>query len=236
MDRSSLRMSTSRLCDHLSLDDFVFLNPTGVSLSPDDTRSNFFKHVGLEETIYRHRLIYRKMKTEARAGMERLFSTRKSLQPELMDNPHVQPPYNLLQITESAFQQQVERIYECSSKQTRGIYDIVGGSNGNWAIRWMLWRVIQSRLAQEVRATSSGADTTCSSMWSASTKSSVAGPPTPHTGPTCFTITSAYDLSDSEGWDDLEPRIKIIKEDPDVAYRKPTNRGRNSFWSDVMNT
>lgn len=253
MDRSSLRMPTSRLCDQLSLDDFVFLDPTGVSLNPDDTRSNFFKHIGLNETIFRHRLIYRRMKVrrlalapssyvltldqaEARAGMDRLFSTRKSLQPELMDNPHVLPPYNLLQITESAFQQQVEKIYESSSKQTRGIYDIVGGSNGNWAIRWMLWRVIQSRLAEEARATSSGADTTCSSVYSSRTKSSFAGPPTPHTASTCYTITSLYDYSDSEGWDDMEPRIKIIKEEPEAVYRKPAARGRNSFWADVMNT
>lgn len=62
MDLSYLQMPTSRLCNHLSLDDFVFLNPTGVSLAPDDTRTNFFLHIGLQENIYRHRLIYRKMK------------------------------------------------------------------------------------------------------------------------------------------------------------------------------
>lgn len=170
--------------------------------------------------------------------MSRLFSTRKSLQPELVGNPHVVPPYNLLQITECAFQQEVQRIYEGSSKQTRGIYDIVGGSNGNWAIRWMLWRVIQSRLAEEAHENSRGADLTCSrpsTTCSSATKSSFAGPQTPHTSSTCYTITS-YDYSDSEGWDDAETKIKIIKEEPDVSYRKSSSRGHNSFWADVMNT
>lgn len=171
--------------------------------------------------------------------MDRLFSTRKSLQPELVNDPLVLPPYNLSQITEVSFQQQVEKVYETSSKQTRGIYDIIaGGNSGNWAIRWMLWRVIQRRLAEEARATSSGADTVCSipSTCCSSMKYSLEGLQTPQTSPTCYTIASSHDYSDSEGWDDATPKIKIIKEELDVSYRRPPTLGRSSFWADVMNT
>lgn len=161
------------------------------------------------------------------------------MHPELVGDRHVVPPFNLVQITESAFQQQVEKIYEASSRQTRGIYDIVGGSNGNWAIRWMLWRVIQTRLAEEVRATSSGADTTCSmpSMCSSSSsKYSLPSLQTPRTSSTCYAITSSQYGSDSEGWDDVETKIRVIKKEHDDSWSKSPNLGRNSFWMDVMNT
>lgn len=168
--------------------------------------------------------------------MERLFSTRHSLQPELVDDYRVLPPFNLKQITESAFQHQVEKIYDASSRQTRGIYDIIGGNNGNWAIRWMLWRVIQSRLAEEMRATSSGADTICSvpSLCSSTTSSSGSAFQAPRAS--CYAITSSNYDSDSEDWDDFGTRIRIIKKEPDDSFRKSSTLACSTFWMDVMNT
>jgi hypothetical protein len=84
--------------------------------------------------------------------MERLFKSRKSLQPELMDDASVRPPFSLTQITETAFQRQVEKIYRLASSQTRGIYDLTKTEHaGNWVIRWMLWRVVQARQRQHQR-------------------------------------------------------------------------------------
>lgn len=170
--------------------------------------------------------------------MERLFSTRKSLQPELIRDLHIVPPYNLTQITESAFQREVEKIYEASSKQTRGIYDIVGGNNGNWAIRWMLWHVVQGRLAEEVQATSSGADNECSrpSTCTSAMRGSFLGLQTPQTSPACYTIRSSHDYSDSDDWEYGESKVTIIKQENDASYHKPAITGRSSFWADVMNT
>lgn len=88
--------------------------------------------------------------------MERLFKSRNSLQPELIQDETISPPFSLTQISETAFQRQVEKIYESASSQTKGIYDLTRTDHeGNWVIRWMLWRVIQSRQKRLVRAMSS---------------------------------------------------------------------------------
>jgi hypothetical protein len=53
----------ARLCSRLSPEDFLnFDGPTGLSASPGSPRCDFFLHLGLHETTYRHRVLYRKMK------------------------------------------------------------------------------------------------------------------------------------------------------------------------------
>ncbi len=53
----------TKLCARLSLDDFLcFEVLTDVAPTPDDSRSTFFYHLGLQETCYRHRMLYSKMK------------------------------------------------------------------------------------------------------------------------------------------------------------------------------
>ncbi|KAJ8605968.1 hypothetical protein MRB53_041261 [Persea americana] len=102
--------------------------------------------------------------------MNRLFETRKSLQTELIDDDTVQPPFSLTQITDFAFQREVQTIYQLASKQTRGFYDINRQADGlNWVIHWMLWRVIRSAQNLEIVSASSGAETDCSMLSTCST-------------------------------------------------------------------
>lgn len=230
-----------RLCSRLSPDDFLtFDGPTGSSVSPNDTRGEFFLHLGLHESNYRHRVLYRKMKSEARAGMERLFQSRKSLQQELIHDLTVVPPFSLVQMTEVAFQQEIKQIYDTASSSTKGIYDIVGGRNGNWVIRWMLWRVVQTRLSEETRASSSGTETDSSI--------SVCSPAMEYSLPTPLSLTksspkrdsswlSAYNYSDSEDWDESEVKTKRIKikadPDPVLSRRRQTLKPRG-YWDHVL--
>jgi hypothetical protein len=56
-------MRGTRLCTALTSDDFLCFNgPTGITVEPNDTRGNFFLHLGLKETNFRHRQIYNRMK------------------------------------------------------------------------------------------------------------------------------------------------------------------------------
>lgn len=229
-------LSTKRLCSRLSMDDFLsFDGPTGISVGPDGTRSDFFLHLGLSEPNNRHRNIYRRMKQEAKAGMDRLFGTRKCLQPELVDDESVQAPYNLKQITEWAFQREVGHIYENASTRTKGIYDIIRTSNGsNWVIRWMLWRVIQAAQDRTARATSSGGETECSMLTTCSTATDYPSVRTDDTSPLYWpSVVTPCDLSDSEDWDVCKVKPKVVRDE--FVFKKPRLPTTPSkFWADVM--
>lgn len=222
----------------LSDDDFLsFDGPTGVTVEPDGPRGDFFHHLGLREHNCRHIQLYRKMKQEAKAGMARLFDTRKSLQPELIDDESVQPPYSLTQITEFAFQRQVEAIYQLSSKQTHGFYEINRQEDGtNWVIRWMLWRVIRARHSLEIQAAGGGAETDCSMLSTCSTamEYSIPSVQTEQASPKWWLADSAspHQFSDSEDWEDREVKPKI---EPGVTSPNRNPRKR-SYWDHVMDT
>lgn len=228
-------MSTGRLCDHLSLDDFLsFDGPTGVTVAPDDTRENFFLHLGLDNHNYRHRLLYKKMKQEARAGMRRLFETRDCLHPHLVHDETVSIPYSLEQITELAFRGEVGNIYEKASKQTREFYAIIGSGDGsNWAIRWMLWRVVQSaqRRSLEAQPNNHDLETECTPSSVGSTVMDFPSPTaeTEQTSPMCW--ISPREASDAEPW---TPSQTVVKPDPDMPFHKP-DIARHGFWEHVMN-
>ncbi|KAK4623923.1 hypothetical protein CLAFUW4_06404 [Fulvia fulva] len=237
-DVASLRdaFDNKRLCSRLSMDDFLsFDGPTGIAVGPDGTRSDFFLHLGLSERNNRHRIIYRRMKQEAKNGMERLFDTRKSLQPEMVDDDSVQAPYNLKQITEWAFQRQVEHIYDNASINTRGIYDIIRtGDGSNWVIRWMLWRVIQCAQDRVIRATSSGGETECSTLTTCSTATDHSSVRTEETSPAYWPSTvSPHDFSDSDDWDPSELKSKVVRDE--YVFTKPRlPQTPSKFWAHVM--
>ena len=47
----------------LSLDDFVLTDgPTGVVVAPNESKHNFFRHLGLSQSNYMHQVLYEKMK------------------------------------------------------------------------------------------------------------------------------------------------------------------------------
>ena len=231
-----------RLCAQLSLDDFLsFDGFTGLTVAPDDTRRNFFRHLGLQERNHRHRLIYRRMKREARVAMQRLFDSRKCLRPELVDDETVVLPYRLDQIAESSFQQEVEKIYKTASRQTRGIYDLTNTGDGrHWVIRWMLWRVVRQCEKREWQASSSGAETDSSMLSTCSTATDYPSVRTEHFSPPYSSPTwmmsglTPHDYSDSEDWEEPEP--KVIKMDPDEhVFLKPAIPSRKTaFWDHVM--
>ncbi|EME45706.1 hypothetical protein DOTSEDRAFT_71413 [Dothistroma septosporum NZE10] len=229
-------LGAKRLCSRLSMDDFLsFDGPTGIAVGPDGTRSDFFLHLGLSERNLRHMIIYEKMKQEAKAGMERLFDTRRCLQPELLDNESVQAPYNLKQITEWAFQCEVEKIYETASSRTRGIYDIIStGDGSNWVIRWMLWRVIQGAQDHKARAISSGGETDCSTLTNCSTAVDYPSIRTDDVSPAYWPNTiSSRDLSDCEDWETPEIKREMVRDDP--VFKKPRPPPTPSkFWIHVL--
>lgn len=229
-------LKSKRLCSRLSMDDFLsFDGPTGTAVGPDGTRSDFFLHLGLSERNHRHRILYRRMKQEAKAGMERLFDTRKCLQPELVDDESVQAPYNLKQITEWAFQREIEKVYECASSRTRGIYDIIHtGEGNNWVIRWMLWRVVQAAQDRVSRATSSGGETDCSMLTTCSTATDYPSVRTDETSPAYWpSMVSPHDFSDSEDWDTSEVKHKVVRDE--FVFKKPRIPTTPSkFWAHVM--
>jgi hypothetical protein len=135
-----------------------------------------------------------------------------------------------------AFQQEVERIYNTASVSTKGIYDIVGGPNGNWVIRWMLWRVIQARLTDETRASSSGTDTDASiPVYSPPAEYSLPTPQSNNTSPKRSSIRySAYDSSDSEDWGEHGTKVTIKPEPDSVILPKPQHYQRRSYWENVL--
>ena len=230
-------LNGKRLCSRLSMDDFLsFDGPTGVAVVPDGTRSEFFLHLGLSERNHRHRILYRRMKQEAKAGMERLFGTRKCLQPELVDDESVQAPYNLKQITEWAFQREVDRVYEDASPRTRGIYDIIRtGDGSNWVIRWMLWRVVQAAQDRVARATSSGGETDHSTtLTTCSTATDYRSVRTDRASPAYWaSMVSPHDYSDSEDWDTSEGKSKVVRDE--AVFKKPRLPTTPSkFWAHVM--
>lgn len=233
-------MTSKRLCTRLSDDDFLsFDGPTGVTVEPDGPRSDFFHHLGLREHNHRHRMLYRRMKQEAKAGMNRLFETRKSLRPDIVDDESVQPPYSLKQISELAFQRQLEAIYQLASKQTQGFYEINRQEDGiNWVIRWMLWRVIQARQNQEIRSasSSSGAETDCSMLSTCSTviEYSIPSVQTEQFSPTWWMSKSAspHTFSDSEDWKERDAKPSVI---PEGVVQKSNPRKR-TYWDHVMDT
>ncbi|KAI5361954.1 hypothetical protein Slin15195_G056030 [Septoria linicola] len=233
-------MPGTKLCSRLSLDDFLCFNgPTGVTVAHDDSRSNFFHHLGLQENSYRHRMLYSKMKQEAKAGMQRLFDSPYSLASDIMQDKTVAPPYSVNQMSEVAFQQEVKNIYARASRSTRGIYDLTRTDNGqNWVIRWMLWHVIQGRESQVARVTSSAGETDCSasSSYSAKMEWSPASYSTARTSPTWVTATvSPYDCSDSEDWDiDYQVQVKIKKESTIAESKAPHTPRKSAFWDHVM--
>ncbi|KAF2163263.1 hypothetical protein M409DRAFT_57557 [Zasmidium cellare ATCC 36951] len=231
-------MTSKRLCLRLSDDDFLSCDgPTGLTVEPDGPRRDFLHHVGLKEHIYRHMLLYRKMKQEAKAGMSRLFETRKSLQAELVDDESVQPPYTLIQITDFAFQREVQTIYQLASKQTRGFYDINQQADGvNWVIHWMLWRVIRATPNQEISSASSGVETDCSMLSTCSTamEYSIPSVRTEQPSPKWWmnSSLSPHNFSDSEDLGEREVKPKI---EPGLDSRKLNPRKR-SYWGHVMDT
>ncbi|KAK4502488.1 hypothetical protein PRZ48_005913 [Zasmidium cellare] len=231
-------MTSKRLCARLSDDDFLsFDGPTGVTVEPDGPRRDFLHHVGLREHNYRHMMLYRKMKQEAKAGMNRLFETRKSLQAELVDDETVQPPFSLTQITDFAFQREVQTIYQMASKQTRGFYEINRQPDGlNWVIHWMLWRVIRSAQTQELSSASSGAETDCSMLSTCSTamEYSIPSVRTEQPSPRWWlnSSLSPHTFSDSE---DVVERDVKPKLEPGTESHKLNPRKR-SYWDHVMDT
>ncbi|CAK4020854.1 Hypothetical predicted protein [Lecanosticta acicola] len=235
-------MTEMRLCTQLSLDDFLCIDGlTGVTVLPDDTRRNFFRHLGLQEHNYRHRLLYRRMKQEARVAMQRLFDTRDSLRPELIDDETVTVPYRLDQIAETAFQVQVEEIYRTASRQTRGIYDLTNTGDGrHWVIRWMLWRIVRQSEGQDYQATSSGAESDYSMLSTCSTATDYPSVRTDHLSPPWSSPLwmpsrlTPHDYSDSEDWE--EPPPKAIKLDPDdrVFIKPAMPTPKTAYWDHVM--
>ncbi|KAM3416910.1 hypothetical protein BST61_g8498 [Cercospora zeina] len=216
-------MTGARLCSLLSLDDFLsFDGPTGVMVAQNDSRTNFFHHLGMSETTYRHRVLYRKMKQEAKAGMRRLFGDPRSLDQSAARGKTVTPPYTVTQI------------------QTRGIYEITRPANGqNWVIRWMLWHVIQARHAEENRATSSAGEDGRSV--SSPNSACVGWSPASSDGPMrtkaawTKTVVTQYDTSDSEDWEnDYQTHVKIHPKDTRAHLEIPTTPRRSVFWDHVM--
>ncbi|KAF2215385.1 hypothetical protein CERZMDRAFT_56957 [Cercospora zeae-maydis SCOH1-5] len=236
-------MTDARLCSLLTLDDFLcFDGPTGVVVAQDDSRTSFFHHLGLQENTYRHRVLYRKMKAEAKAGMRRLFSDPRSLDQSVARGKTITPPYTVKQLSELAFQREVENIYHNASRQTRGIYDITRTANGhNWVIRWMLWHVIQAQHADEHRATSSAgeddrsvtspcSDATCMD-WSPANSDGLMRSKVPWTK----TVVTQYETSDSEDWEnDYQTRIQITSRKPRGRLDTPTTPRKPTFWDHVM--
>jgi hypothetical protein len=173
---------------------------------------------------------------EAKAGMKRLLESRASLHPELIPDENIVPPFKLTQMTEIAFQREIETIYNTASRSTKGIYDIIDDQHGSWVIRWMLWRVIQARLAEEARALNSGTETdvsipACSPAveYALPTPQSVKKSPESRTS-----FYSPYDYSDSEDWDKPDANVKI-KADPDaMPSREIKQAEQRKFWNDVL--
>ncbi|KXT07857.1 hypothetical protein AC579_9721 [Pseudocercospora musae] len=229
-------MPGTRLCTRLSLDDFLSFNgPTGIIVAPDDSRANFLHHIGLSERTYRHRMLYRRMKREAVAGMERLFESRKSLEAEYVDDETIQPPFSVAHISECAFRRQVTKIYETASNKTRGIYDLTWTQDeGNWVIRWMLWRVLQRRQVRSSHTLSSSGETECSAT-STCDSSVVDSVQTVTTSPfwAANPALTSHDPSDSEDWDDTVP-VKAEKQHS-LRPSLPAEKG-GGFWAHVMDT
>ena len=88
--------------------------------------------------------------------MKRLFSDRESLRPNLTENTSIIPPFTLQQISELAFQRQVDTIYDSAVLKTKGLYSLVHTDDGNWVIRWMLWRAINAEQYRQRREASGG--------------------------------------------------------------------------------
>lgn len=234
-------MSDTKLCSLLSLDDFLCFNgPTGVVVAQDDSRTNFFHHLGLQENAYRHRMLYRKMKEEAKVGMRRLFGDPKSLDQSVARGKTVTPPYSVSQMSELAFQREVENIYENASRQTRGIYDLTRTVNGhNWVIRWMLWHVIQARHAGENRAASSAGeeDRSVTSPCSPGMDWSPASCCDPVRSKAAWikTVVTQYETSDSEDWDiDYPTLVKSTSGKATTHLETPTTPRKSVFWDHVM--
>jgi len=172
----------------LSDDDFLsFDGPTGAVVALDDSRQTFFHHLGLREDVWDHKVIYWRMKKEAKSAMERLFASRRSLRAEIMEDESIIAPFDVDQISELAFQEQVEMIYKTASPKTLSWYSMMDiGDGKNWVIRWMLWRVLRKAAVPDLKKENSASErdslcpfTTPSTVADARTEPSISALPAP---------------------------------------------------------
>lgn len=82
-------------------------------------------------------------KDEARNGQMTLSQDRGSLVRSLRRDCTITPPFRISQMTETAVQEELTRIWESSSNQAW--YSYVQGSSDDtgramWIIRWFLWQ------------------------------------------------------------------------------------------------
>lgn len=175
---------------------------------------------------------------EAKAAMQRLSENPDSLDSSII-GAAVKPPYSVNQMSEAAFQREVETIYRTACKQTRGIYNLTQADNGqNWVIRWMLWHVLQARQDEDLRATSSAGETDCSAASPQSAK--LAWSPrsysTAKTSPMYTTATtSLHDTSDSDDWDaEYEVKVRVKRESRAEEAKTPETPRKSAFWDHVM--
>ncbi|KAF1822185.1 uncharacterized protein K489DRAFT_371046 [Dissoconium aciculare CBS 342.82] len=146
------------MCNTIAFSDLLlgdFGNVEIVELS--SSKSDFLSRIGLKKHCHQDRLLFRAMMDEARAGRDRLFSSRACLVPTVASDLSIQTPYLPEHISEVAFSDELRAIFTRASSRTQGIYNTIRSPFPDldfWIIRWTLARAIEDKSDVEDESTS----------------------------------------------------------------------------------
>ncbi|QIW94672.1 hypothetical protein AMS68_000190 [Peltaster fructicola] len=149
------------------------------ALAQSEPKSRFVQRLGLDDPDKEH--IYALLIAEAGQAWTRLMMDRSALLPNLRDDPRVQPPYSVSQVTETAMHRELLAMAANASPQTRPYYELAHDSDPipqeNWVCRWALWHVFRNRdQRKKSRRRSPATDSSATSPWTQDTPPSLASP------------------------------------------------------------